>query len=108
MNRRSFIAAIPFLPAAVKAALCAKLPAPEADLWKCVITPNVTSYRLLSVPWIQMSRTTACYSMSYLDTLDIVMGTPEPERKKAWHDRRKDRCRQSIAYLKTQRPLPLP
>lgn len=46
MNRRNFFLGLLTLPAVAKAAVLAQ---PDADLWKCVITPNVKRYNLRSV-----------------------------------------------------------
>jgi hypothetical protein len=117
MNRRSFIASLFALPAAVKAALSPRIDTLRSKTWTTFFAHperHLTVHnfsgaaRRLEVPWLQTSRRTSFCSISYLDQLDVIMKTPEPERKKAWHDHRKDRCRQSIAFLKTQRPLPLP
>ncbi len=83
MNRRVFIASIPFLPTAVKAALA---PAAPEDLWKCVITPNVGNYELRSVTW----------SMAF----------PNPKRQLLFHHMTEMEYRKHCLGLQLAMPAP--
>ena len=109
MNRRNFIASLIALPVGLLAAAkaCAKPPGLDLDaifddLYK------IRRNRQLTSNWMQTTRMTRCSSIAYDDALDEAFGLPEPERRKNWHERRKERARYEIAKLKTQRPLPLP
>jgi hypothetical protein len=92
MNRRGFLASLPFLPAAAKAAL-----APAPELYRCVITPNVKTYQLLSVPWYQMKRVSAFYTLEYEDKLDEIFEKDPIVRRRNFSARRVVRFRESLA-----------
>jgi hypothetical protein len=97
MNRRTFLASLPFLPSAAKAAV---QPAPE--LYKCVIEYNTKTYRLLSVPWLQTSRVSRCVSDEYLDAVDLSMN---PRGSPPWIDAHRRRARRK---LNRQLAMPAP
>lgn len=83
-TRRSFLAALPFIPTAVKAV--ASLP--PADIYRCVITPAVETYTLKSKTWT------------------ITLPPWPGEFIRSMTEKEYHQC--LLADLRRQRPLPLP
>lgn len=110
MNRGAFIKTLLAIPAGLVAAAkaCAKPVGLNLDEIFEQLYQIRTNREALIMPWFQTTRVMRCSSMAYDDAIDAAFGLPEPERRRNWHERRKDRARQSIAKLKSQRPLPLP
>jgi hypothetical protein len=92
MNRRTFLASLFALPAAVKAVVTK--PAWPLFQWQLGIDPGA---RLLKTQWIQTARTTSCISLAYGDRLDEIMEPDPIKRRIWWHERRRKLFKQNLA-----------
>lgn len=92
MNRRGFLASLPFLPAIAKAVLTA----PPDDVYRCVITPNVKTYNLKSIAWTTQFSSRKLW---FVDWSDISVGYPPTPL---------ERARKKLATQLASAPLPLP
>lgn len=102
MNRRGFIASLPFLPAAVKAAL-----APGIRQWTVILERPaehliVQNFATPFPIWFQTKRTTRCVSAEYLEAVAICMN---PAGSAPWIDAHRSRARRKLSrQLETPAP----
>ena len=86
MNRRTFLLSLPFAPLAVASAI--KIAAEDS---------RAPSWRPLDHTWLTTTRTTATFSLEYLDALDAIFEPDPVVRSRNWHERRRTRFRESLA-----------
>lgn len=104
MNRRSFIASIPFLPSAAKAVLTPAVALAPSYLgnneiqWLYRKEPyDPTWLAKQPITWLQTTRTTRCVSMEYEDALDKIRGGCPVILRRNWHERRRVRFKENLA-----------